>query len=68
MPVCAANRPAWLEVGSKDRRAKSEERRAKSEERREMLHQLRLYYGDNNLRALRLAAFALSSLPLALSP
>ncbi len=44
---------------SKEQRAKSEERRAKSEE--QMLHQLRLYYGDNNLRALRLAAFALSS-------
>ncbi len=39
---------------SKDRKAKSEE---------QMLPQLRLYYGDNNLRALRLAL-----LPLALCP
>ena len=45
---------------------RSKGRKAKSEE--QMLHQLRLYYGDNNLRALRLAAFALSSLPLALCP
>ena len=53
---------------SKDRKAKSKEQRAKSEERRakseeQMLHQLRLYYGDNNLRALHLAL-----LPLALCP
>ncbi len=40
---------------------RSEERRAKSEE--QMLHQLRLYYGDNNLRAPHLAL-----LPLALCP
>jgi len=40
---------------------RSKERRAKSEE--QMLHQLRLYYGDNNLRALRLAAFALALCP-----
>ncbi len=46
---------------SEERRAKSEERRAKSEE--QMLHQLRLYYGDNNLRAPHLAL-----LPLALCP
>jgi len=46
---------------SKDRKAKSKEQRAKSEE--QMLHQLRLYYGDNNLRVLHLAL-----LPLALCP
>ena len=46
---------------SKERKAKSEPRRANREE--QMLHQLRLYYGDNNLRALRLAL-----LPLALCP
>jgi len=46
---------------SKDRKAKSKERRAEREE--QMLHQLRLYYGDNNLRALHLAL-----LPIALCP
>ena len=46
---------------SKERKAKSEERRANREE--QMLHQLRLYYWDNNLRALHLAL-----LPIALCP
>ena len=39
---------------SKDRKAKSEE---------QMLHHLRLYYGDNNLRALHLSLLSLALCP-----